>query len=91
MKKENQARLLLALDAEKGLFNMAVLEPKAHKVHTTAYYKATWFTMDLDRITATDKMELYRQTEEILFREVMQSTESKNKLQTKLKKIEKKN
>jgi hypothetical protein len=66
--------LLSALDFKEGYLNMAILEPKAQTVKKAQDYKATRFKLKLDGINMVDKMELHRQTCEMVFRDLLQTS-----------------
>ena len=59
-----QTRMLSVVDYEKGRLNIAVLDPKEQK-------KVTKVSIDLDAIHPLDKMDLHRQTGEMLNRDIM--------------------
>jgi hypothetical protein len=68
---------------------MVVLEPKAQIVKITKDYKAAKVSVKLDQINLVDKMDLHRQTREIVFKDVMQTSLGMIKLQTMVNKIQK--
>jgi hypothetical protein len=60
----SQTRMLSVVDYEKGRLNIAVMEPKQQK-------KVTKVSIDLNVVHPLDKMDLHRQTREMLNRDVM--------------------
>jgi hypothetical protein len=66
--------MLSVVDYEKGRLNITVLEPKEQK-------KVTNISIDLNAVHSLDKMDLHRQTGEMLNRDVMIANLGINKLQ----------
>jgi hypothetical protein len=60
----SQTRMLSAIDYEKGRLSIALMEPKQQK-------KVTKVSIDLNAVHPLDKMDLHRQTGEMLNRDVM--------------------
>jgi hypothetical protein len=56
--------MISVVDYEKGRLNIAVMEPKEQK-------KVTNISIDLNAVHPLDKMDLHRQTGEMLNRDVM--------------------
>jgi hypothetical protein len=65
-----------------------VLEPKGQVIKTTDNYKVSKFSFDLNAINFVDKMDLHRQTGEMVNRDVMQVSLGMKKLQTMNDKIQ---
>jgi hypothetical protein len=68
---------------------MVILDPKAQNVKIAIDYKVVELSLKLDQIHIVDKIDLHRQTEEMVFRDVMQNSLSMNKLQSMADKIQK--
>jgi hypothetical protein len=62
-----QTKMVSIVDYEKGRLNIAVLEPKEKK-------KVTKVSINLNAIHPLDKMDLHRQTREMLNRYIMIAT-----------------
>jgi hypothetical protein len=77
----SKSRLLSALDFEKGRLNLSLLEPNDQNLRSVDNYRATNFSVDLEQIHIVDKMDLLRQTREMVNRDVIQMTLGMNKLQ----------
>jgi hypothetical protein len=76
----SQTRLLSTMDYEKGKLNIVVLESKDQN-------KVTNISIDLNAINLVDKMDLHRQTREMLNIDVMIASIGMKKLQTINEKI----
>lgn len=73
--------LLSIFYLKKGNFKMDILEPIViGGKNTVANYKATKFTVDLDAMGPTYKMEWHRKTGEVIFIDVLKSIMNVNKL-----------
>jgi hypothetical protein len=68
---------------------LAILEPKAQIIKIVDNYKAAKFSFDLDAIHLVDKMDLHRQTGEMICRDAMQASLGMKKLQNMADKIQK--
>jgi hypothetical protein len=70
----SQTRMLSVVDYEKGRLNIAVLEPKEQEEGHKGVH-------DLNAVHPLDKMDLHRQTREMLNRDIMIATLGIKKLQ----------
>jgi hypothetical protein len=77
------------VDYQQGTFNLAILEPKVPKSLSPVDYKATQMKMKLGDVHPVDMIELHKQTSDILYRGVLQSTASVQNMQNMVLKIDK--
>ena len=70
-----------AFDSEKGRMKMAFLEAQILQPKTTADYKKTSFEFDVNHIHPIEKMEMHKQTIEMISSILTNTTMSLSKFQ----------
>lgn len=80
--------VLSALAHKENIFKLAVLEPRYGAGKSSNDYKDSQIKLKLDQTNVLDKIDSHKQTRELIFTYLLQTTISKDKLKHKLKKIE---
>lgn len=57
---------------------------------STQYYKASYVKIQLDQVSVVDKINLHRQTREVIFSYLIQSSNNINKLKIQVTKLHRK-
>lgn len=84
----SQSRLLSAFDLEKGKMQMAFLQAQVPQPKVALDYKKTTFEFDVKDIHPIDQMEINKQTREVIFSTITNTTMSLSKLQVTLANVQ---
>jgi hypothetical protein len=82
--------LLIVVDHDKGMFDMAILQPKDDKGKheaETPDSDATMIKFDLNKLHVMEKIKWHRQTSDMVSRELIQATVDVGKLQKIISKL----
>ena len=81
-------RLLSALDYDKGVMKLSILESEKEQVRSIEDYKATLVSYGVDNLTPDDLITLSQTTQQMLHREIHKKHTDVKKLQQSLEKAE---
>ena len=80
--------MLSIVDGKEGIFNILFLEPNPQRKRALYDFKSTKLSISFNEINVVDKIELHKQTSEIIFRNLLQSNVNVEMLQSTIKKLE---
>jgi hypothetical protein len=83
-----QHRLLSSFDTEKGRMHMACLQAQVPQPKTISDYKRSTFEFDAPEVHPTDQMDLHRQTREMIFSTLVNTSMTTTRLQVSLNNIQ---
>jgi hypothetical protein len=83
-----QHRLLSAFDTDKGRIQMAFLQAQVPYPKTTSDYKKTSFEFDVKDVHHVDQMDMHRQTGEMIFSTLKNTSMKSSKIQISLNNIQ---
>ena len=85
-KVKDKLVVLVAMNLKENVFNLEVLEPKVKLASSSQDYKVSQVKLKLNQVSVVDKINLHKQTREVIFSNLIHSPVNINRLKVQISK-----